>query len=232
MDDAGTKRADSLRSVDMAPLAPLPSTGPLLRLRRALLARRRLLSAVLAGLAVLATVRALEDPPAPSETMVVAAHDLVGGDTVAAEDLRVVTVGADLAPAGATGDPDQVVGRVLASPVRAGEAVTDVRLVAPGLLAGYPGAVAVPVRLADAGAVALLRVGDTVEVLAADPTGAGHTAEVLTRAPVVALPRPEGRGTTAPWSEGGLAVLAVPPTEAARLAQAAVTSVLSVVLVR
>ena len=234
MDDAGTKRADSLRSVDMArpPLVPLPSTGLLVRLRRAVLARRRLLAAVLAGLAVLATVRALEDPVAPSATMVVAAHDLGGGETVTPDDLRVVAVGPDLAPAGAIGDPDQVVGRVLAAPVRTGEAVTDVRLVAPGLLEGYPGSVAVPVRLADAGTLGLLRVGDIVEVLAADPTGAGSVAEVLTRAPVVALPRPEGHGTAAPWSDGGLAVLAVPPTEAGRLAQAGVTSVLSVALVR
>jgi hypothetical protein len=41
-------------------------------------------------------------------------------------------------------------GRTLAGPVRAGEPVTDVRLVSPSLAAGYPGRVLVPVRIADA----------------------------------------------------------------------------------
>ena len=241
MDDGGTESADCLRSVGMAPLslAPLSASGPLVRLRRSVLARRRLLAAVLAALAVLASVRAVQGPAAPSEQVVVAARDLAGGVAVAAGDLRVVSFAPDQAPAGVSHDPGLVAGRVLAAPVRAGEPVTDVRLVAPGLLRGYPGSVALPVRLADAGPVGLLRVGDTVEVLAADPGGA-DTAEVVVRAPVLALPGPgSGSGPqlggglgAAPSAQGGLVVLAVPPGEAGRLAQAAVTHVLSVALVR
>lgn len=217
----------------MAPssLASLPAAGPLLRLRRAVLARRRLLAATCAALAVLATVRAVQQPAPPSQAVVVASRDLSGGAPVGASDLRVVSLAPEVAPAGITGDPTSLVGRVLAAPVRAGEALTDVRLVAPGLLQGYPGAVAAPVRLADAGPVALLQVGDTVEVLAADPQG-GTTAEVLARAPVLALPRPDERHGADSWSQGALVVLAVPPTEAALLAQAAVSRVLSVTLAR
>ena len=58
---------------------------------------------------------------------------------------------------------------MLAGPVRAGEPLTDVRLVGASLAAAYPGAVAVPVRLPDAGMAALLRVGDRIDLVAADP---------------------------------------------------------------
>ena len=70
-------------------------------------------------------------------------------------------------------------GRTLAAPLREGEPVTDVRVVAEGLLAGYPSLVAAPVRIADAGAVRLLRVGDRVDVVATDP--ANGRAEVADR---------------------------------------------------
>lgn len=233
MDDERTAATNYLRSVVMAPfnLPALSAAGPLVRLRRALLARRRVVAALLAALAVLVSVRALQGPALPSEPVVVAAHDLAGGAALTPGDLRVVSVTPSLAPAGAVREPAQVVGRTLAAPVRAGEPVTDVRLVSPGLLDGYPGMVAVPVRLADAGPLDLLRVGDTVEVIGADPAG-GSTAEVLVRAPVVALPRADEQRGADPWAQGGLVVLAVAPHEAGRLAQAAVTRVLSVALLR
>jgi hypothetical protein len=60
-----------------------------------------------------------------------------------------------------------VVGRVLAGAMRRGEVLTDARLVGGGLLEGYgPGVAAVPVRMADAGAVRLLKPGDRIDVLA------------------------------------------------------------------
>ena len=65
-----------------------------------------------------------------------------------------------------------VEGRVLAGPMRAGEVVSDLRLVGPALLEGYtstPGVtvLATPVRIADAGAVRPARPGDRIDVLAA-----------------------------------------------------------------
>ncbi len=56
--------------------------------------------------------------------------------------------------------------------MRAGETITDVRLVGPALLAGYGDQlVAAPVRIADAGSAALLQPGDVIDVLAADGVG-------------------------------------------------------------
>jgi hypothetical protein len=126
---------------------------------------------------------------------------------------------------------------VLAAPVRRGEPVTDVRLVAPGLLDGYPGLVAAPVRVADAGAVGLLRVGDHVDLLAAGPEG-GDADLLVSHAPVIALPDDASTdaglsgGMSGGIGGGGLVVVAVTTWEARALAQGAVTSVLSVVLDR
>jgi Flp pilus assembly protein CpaB len=203
------------------------------RLRRSLLVHRRSLAAGLAGVAVLTGLRAAAAPATPTVDVVVARHDLPGGSVVADGDLVTAGYRAGTAPAGAGTSPGDLTGRVLAAPVRQGEPVTDVRLVAPGLLNGYPGLVAAPVRVADAGAVALLRVGDRIELLAASPDG-GDAAVVVAGAPVVALPSPASSdaGLAGGLSGGGLVVVAVTPGEALALAQAAVKAVLSVVLER
>jgi Flp pilus assembly protein CpaB len=206
------------------------------RLRRAVLVHRRSLAAGLAGVAVLSGFRATAAPPEPTVDVVVARHDLPGGSVVAADDLETTRYPVDAAPAGAQRSVGTLAGRVLAAPVRRGEPVIDVRLVAPGMLEGYPGRVAVPVRVADAGAVTLLRVGDRVDLVAASPEGGDATA-VVSGAPVIALPDPadsEGglAGGVGGPASGGLVVVAVTGSEALALAQAAVTSVLSVVLER
>jgi Flp pilus assembly protein CpaB len=203
------------------------------RVRREVLVRRRLLAACLAGLAVLTGFRAVAAPPEPTTEVVVARRDLPGGSVVAAGDLRTAAYGEDDVPDGARSEPESLAGRVLAAPVRRGEPVTDVRLVAPGLLEGYPGLVAAPVRVADAGAVTLLRVGDHVDLLAADPRRATATV-LVAAAPVVAIPdlQDQDTGIAGAAGSGGLLVVAVTDAEAVALASASVTSVLSVVLDR
>ncbi|HET6563390.1 MAG TPA: Flp pilus assembly protein CpaB [Marmoricola sp.] len=210
-------------------MAIAPLTRTLRRLRRAVLARRRLLAALLAGLAVLSAVRAAAEPAEPTGPVVVAARDLPGGTTVRGSDLRVVRLPVGAVPAGSTADVAPLTGRVLAAPLRAGEPVTDVRVVAPGLLEGFPGLVAAPVRVADPATVALLAAGDRVDVVAASPDGGGADV-VVPDARVAAVPRPSPR--TDGLVPGGLVVLAVTEPEALALAGAAVSSVLSVVLIR
>jgi Flp pilus assembly protein CpaB len=221
-----------------SPFASLARVGR--RLRRAVLVRRRLLAAVLMALAVLAGVRAAAGPPGPTVPVVVARTDLSGGSVLRPGDLEVVHLPEDHVPDGTVANPTTVADRVLAAPLRRGEPLTDVRLVAPGLLAGYPGAVAVPVRVADAGAADLLRVGDRIDLIAASPEGGGASV-IVADAPVVALPRPVGDGArSGPGSgsgpalgnspAGGLVVVAVDPASALTLAEAAVSAVLSVTL--
>jgi len=198
-----------------------------------------LLRQVAAGaLACLALVLALRPPPpVPDATDVrtvpvaVAAVDLPAGTALGPADLATVPLPADSAPAGAAAAVDQLTGQVLASPVRRGEPVTDVRLVGPGLWSQVPdGLVAAPVRLADLAVTSLLRAGDRVDVLAAAEAAAAEpSVQVVAEAALVlAVPDTDQEGT----AENGLLVLAVPPDTAQHLAAAGAGATLTVTLGR
>ncbi len=214
----------------MNPLHPRP--GPLRRLRgflrrihRRVLLHRRLIAAVAAGSAVLVGLQAAA--PAPPETVTVwtARRDLAGGIVLGTGDLVPTRFAPDTVPSGAVRDPDAVVGRTLAAPMARGEVMTGVSLLARGLLRGYPGTTAVPLRITDAAIVDLLRVGDRVSFVVADPDGRATPARLVEDVPVVAIPqvRESGLGTGTP---GRLVVAAIPSTQASEVAAAAATSIL------
>ncbi|KUP97607.1 Flp pilus assembly protein CpaB [Thermobifida cellulosilytica] len=183
---------------------------------------RRLLAASAAAAAATGALLVLRPPPAPTVEVLVAARDLSGLSPLAADDAVVREVPEALAPEGALSPEHPVAGASLRSPVRAGEILTEVRLADPPA-AGY-GAdlVAVPVRLADPGAAALLRPGSRIDVLAAaDPLADGFAARepapartVVADRPVVAVPDTDG----ADGGTGALVVLAVTEAEARSLA--------------
>ncbi len=205
--------------------------APLLlrRLRRSVLARRRPIAAICAAVAVAAALQAASGPPAPRTMVLTAAHDLPAGVVVRPGDLTRTPFDPGSVPAGVL-PAATVVGRTTAGPLRSGEAVTDTRLVTRSLLEGYPGLVAVPVRIGDPGAVRLLRVGDRVDLLAADPQGESSARVVGRDVPVLAIPR---AGAESPGlTNGALVVLGIPDGGAETVAQASVTSYVSVVLTR
>src|SRR6476659_1288400 len=195
-------------------------------LRRTVLARRRPLAAACVGVAVLAGLHAVRPPPAPTVPVRVAAHDLASGTVLTPDDLVIRRYPADVAPPRSASD---AVGRTLAAPVSAGEPLTDVRLVAPSLMSGYPGRVAIPVRVADADAVALLRVGDRVSLVAADPRR-GTAAYVAVDVPVLALPSTDAEAPEATQLAGRLVVVGSFPSEVDRIAAAAASDLLSIVI--
>ena len=88
------------------------------------------------------------------------------------------------------------------------------------------GLVAVPVRLADAAVVRLLRIGDRVDVLAARSEGPVPARTIAAMVPVVSVPKAD-EGT----DEGALIVVRADRVQAAALARAAVDSRLSVTIV-
>lgn len=210
----------------------MASLSWLSRLRRGLhrfvVLRRRWLAAGLAALAVLVGVRGTAPPPPATRAVVVAARDLAGGAPLGATDLVVRRLPAEAVPSGSRASPGALTGRTLAAPVRAGEVLTDRRVVAPSLVEGYPGLVAVPVRVAEAGVLGMLRVGDRVDVVAA-PVQSGRAWVAAPGAQVVAVPSPEeGEATSVDTVGGGLVVVAVPPDEALGLVAAASTRLLTV----
>lgn len=198
------------------------------RIRRTVLARRRLLAAVCAALAVAAGLQAAAGPPAPKTMVLTATHDLASGSVVRASDLRSTPFAPDTVPSGVLASAADAVGRTTAAPVRVGEAITDVRLVSGSMLAGYPGLVAAPVRIGDPGAVDLLRVGDRIDLIAADPQGRAEARVIAADVPVISIPR---QRETAPTTvQGGLIVVAISDRAAKDLATAGVSSYLSLVI--
>ena len=99
---------------------------------------------------------------------------------------------ADLVPAGTALSSDDLVGRMLATGIDAGEPLTATRLVAgAGSASLLPGEVAVPVRLADAALAGLIGPGEFVDIVSAREAGVSVIAEA---ARVVTVPRRESRG--------------------------------------
>jgi hypothetical protein len=87
------------------------------------------------------------------------------------------------------------------------------------------------VRIADADVVGLLRVGDHVDLVAADPRS-GTASYVAVDVPVLALPAPVEQGVVSAGQTGRLVVVGAVPSEVDRVAGAAVTDLLSVVISR
>lgn len=193
------------------------------RIRRLADEHRRLLAAACAALAVLAALSAVRQSP-ETVTIAVARHDLASGTVVSAGD-----IGSAALPRSAV--PDHVlprhraVGRRVAGPMRAGEALTDARLVGPGSLHGYgAGAVLTTVRVERADA-ATLAAGDRVDVVAVAPGGESPAEIVARDVEVVTVP------DEADADRAEAAALGVVTTEegALALAQAGLSSRLTVI---
>ncbi|HET8615232.1 MAG TPA: Flp pilus assembly protein CpaB [Actinomycetales bacterium] len=210
-----------------------PGKVPLRRRRWAL---RRASSAVLAAGAAVVGLTVLSQPAAPGLPVLVAAHDLAPGEVLAPPDVSLSSRSRAELPRGTLRSADDAVGRVLSSGARAGEVLTDVRLVGPRLVDSLAaGEVAAPVRVADASAVSLVGPGDRVDVLVA-VEGATSARTVVRDATVLVRPRSEGAdgvlGAAADDSRGGLLVLSVGSGDAQALAGAAALGPLSLVLRR
>ncbi|HEU4542340.1 MAG TPA: SAF domain-containing protein [Jiangellaceae bacterium] len=202
------------------------SRGRLAQFAQAVLWHRRLLAAGLAAAALALAIHAAEADPVTTVPLVVTARELPGGATLQRSDLDTIDVLPASVPAGATDSIDAAVGRMLAGPARAGEPITDVRLVGTSLVQGWgDDLMAVPVRIADPGAVAIVRPGELVDLIAAPVDGHGAAGPIATQVPLLAAPAQTDGGLHA---DGALLVVAVTSEQAADLAEAAVTSRLSV----
>jgi pilus assembly protein CpaB len=192
---------------------------------------RRAAAVLLAVVALVLAARPAPppEPPPAAVGVTVAAADLPAGTVLAAGQLTLARLPPELVPGGSAANPERLVGRVLAGGVRAGEPLTDARLVGPGLTAQLPrGQVGAPVRLSDLAVAGLVRTGDRVDVLATPP-GSG-SAEVVAAAALVLSAAAPSADPSDPAS--GLLLLAVDDATATRLAAAATTDALTVSLPR
>lgn len=192
------------------------------------MALRRLVAitlVVFAGILALRPAVARE----PTETgVVVAAVDLRPGSALTQADTAVRPLPAPDVPDGSLTSQNTAIGRVLAGPVRAGEPITDVRLVGPAdtaLTTGDPTAATVPVQLADPDVADLLRPGQRVDVVTLDPNQQANPV-LAANATVITI-----RDTPGTQSQPGrLVLVAVPKQVATRLAAASLRQPVTVTL--
>ena len=184
---------------------------------RTLLARR----IAAGGLVVLAGVAAFRPDPADADTdVVIAARDLSPGATLTADDVDVERRSATTVPDGALRAVDLVVGTTLAGPARRGEIITDARVLGSRLsgLAAGPDARVVPLHLADAAVLDLIRPGDVVDVLGAVSAETDAEPRVVATNAIVVLvsakPKSAGAG------DDRVVLVALPATAANALAGA------------
>lgn len=195
------------------------------------IAARRVAAGMLVVLAAVAALR--PDPSDGRAAVVVAAHDLAPGVQLAPSDLRIESHSATTIPDGSQSDPQQLVGATLAGPARRGEVLTDIRVLSSRLAeaAAGPDARVVPVHLADAALLDLVRPGDVVDVLAvADSVGAGavdgpaiERPRVVASDAVVVLVSPKSKET----SRDGVVLVALPVLEANEVAGASLSQAIT-----
>ncbi len=222
-----------MRSTSTAPrLAPL-RLAPLRALLRTrgwprTMALRRLVAILLVVLAGVLALRPAGARETAETGVVVAARDLSPGSALTQSDVDVRLLPAPDIPVGTLTSQDAVIGRVLAGPVRAGEPITDVRLVGPAdtaLTTGDPNAATVPVQLADPDVADLLRPGIRVDVVTLAPEEQADQvlAENATVITVRDTPGTQGQ-------PGRLVLVAVPRQAATRLAAASLRQPVTVTL--
>lgn len=181
---------------------------------------------VVAALLVLAAVvLALRPQPGDPDTVpvLVAARDLPPGTTLHDADVAVSRLPPSSRPRAALTAPAQATGRVLAGATTAGEPLTGARLLGrenTRLTTGDPSAAAVPFRLADPAVAGLLTPGLRVDVVTvSESPSESPSAVVLAANATVLTVRPVDADSGAA-AEGHLVVLALPRTEATRVAAA------------
>ncbi len=183
-------------------------------------ALRRLAAAVLVAVAVVLAVAGAASPSVAGVPVVLARRDLAPGAPLGPDDVGVASRPPEGVPVGALGDVGDALGRQPVGPVRAGEVLTDVRLVgteAARAAVGVPDAAGVPLRLADPAVAALVRAGALVDVVGGAGAGGGDGVVLARGARVLTVLPGEERTASAP-----LVLVALPGPDAARVAAATV----------
>jgi Flp pilus assembly protein CpaB len=184
---------------------------------RTMLARR----VAAGGLVILAGIAALRpDPGDRRADVVVAAHDLSPGLALTAADIRLEKRSATTLPDGAQTAIDALVGTTLAGPARRGEVLTDVRVLGSRLagLAAGPDARVVPLHLADAAVLDLIRPGDVVDVMGAADAGTDAKPTLAASDAIVVLVSPKQKAAGA--GDDRVVLVALPAPAAHSLAAA------------
>ncbi len=228
-------------------LSPLRHPRDWLRRRPVTLSRhgataRKALAAALLATAALLAFAPGESDASRTSPVVVTARDVATGTTLRVADVTLARLPPDAVPTGALTTTDAAVGAMLAGSARAGEPLTDARLVGGGELTGADGAAGsraddvtgsddtatVPIRLSDVAITGLLRPGTRVDVITADDTS-DEGRVLASDATVVTVTAPDEISQTAA-RDGPLVLIALPADTATQVAAASLRQPVTVTL--
>lgn len=208
--------------MDLKTTLTTPGWHRTLLIRRALAALLLLIAAVLFIRSLIST-----DPRIAVFTV-----DIPAGTEITATDVTLQSMPSALVPHTAVHDPTEVVGRIAASSISAGEIVTAPRFVGNELIASFvangteefPGEQfhMVPLKLADPSVIPLLHHGDTISVISHDPDS-GLPRTIATGGKVVLV----GQSGS---SDPSTVLIALPESSSGMVAAASLSSPLAVVL--
>lgn len=210
------------------------STSPSLPSLRALLGqpswqRRVFIHRVIAVALVAVALALAVTPDRDTVAVYVAARDIPAGTPLGVDDFRMRHLPSDAVPTPAT-EFDPATADAAVAPISAGEVMTPGRVLHPlsaAALAGE-GATLVPVTVHSPDVAALVRHGDTVTVIAAARDGG--PPEILAERARVALPSVESTARSERSGSAATVVVAVAPAEAVRIAAAATSNPLTIVI--
>lgn len=235
-------------------LSQLRHPGDWLRRRPVTLSRhgataRKALAAALLATAALLAFAPGESDASRTSPVVVTARDVATGTTLRAADVTLARLPPDALPTGALTTTDAAVGAMLAGSARAGEPLTDARLVSGGVLTvtdaatgsradvttDHPDDVTssddtatVPIRLSDVAITGLLRPGTRIDVITADDTS-DEGRVLASDATVVTVTAPDETSQAAA-RDGPLVLIALPADTATRVAAASLRQPVTVTL--
>ncbi|HEX4722730.1 MAG TPA: SAF domain-containing protein [Pseudonocardiaceae bacterium] len=192
------------------------------------MALRRIVAILLVVLAGILALRPAGARETTETGIVVAAGDLRPGSALTQANTDIRLLPEPDVPAGSLTSQTAAIGRILAGPVRAGEPITDVRLVGPAdtaLTTGDPNTATVPVQLADPDVADLLRPGLHVDVVTLDPD---RQADPVLAEDATVITVRDTAGTQG--QPGRLVLVAVPRQNATRLAAASLRQPVTVTL--
>lgn len=216
---------------------PVERNSPVRGLARAIVRavswHRRKLAVTAAVLAVLCGVQAAAPPSAETTPVALADADIPGGTVLTTDHLRLADFPPDHLPERAVTDLATLVGRTVAAPLTAGQVLTEVSVVSPGLLPADGDRVLTPVEVDAGGLAQLLVVGDSVDlvaVVAPDELGTDSGAEIVARrARLASIAAADGSGSFG-GQEGRRTTVLVEVTEEEALRLAEVTTPVRVLL--
>ncbi|MDR0959968.1 MAG: SAF domain-containing protein [Propionibacteriaceae bacterium] len=199
-------------------------------LRRITLYRRAM--AVIATMAcVFCLAAAASGKGGPTTTVVTAAHRIAPGTTITADDLVEIEAPSDLVPDNALTSGAEAIGRIATSGAGSGVILTRDDILGDDSAAITPGAVVVPIRIANDDIISLIRPGGTIRLFLTDPLTGEITGVPGIR--VVTIPQPAASGSGlmgGSTSSPDTVLIEAPEALAAQIATAAAGSTMTVAI--